>query len=125
MEGSDLMAVVFNAMTHDSAENRTGDIPSPTKRRILERTGVDINDVFQDFDVCDHSMLPKHVIEIVKAADHVEGILFLSENRMGRHADAVYDDICSAAEAFFRGAGDTGAIARQVLSEVQNAVYEV
>lgn len=122
---SQLLSIIFYALTHDSSEARIGDIPTPTKRKLKERTGVDFNQVFMDFDVADSRMVDSTAQQIVKCADHLDGLFFLGEHRVGRHADKVMDDITTEAIAYFRGAGDTGAIATQILSEIENAVYEI
>ena len=124
VDSTNMLGVVFYALVHDSAETRLGDMPSPTKAKLKKRTGIDFNEVFADFEPVEMKPTPEIQL-VVKCADHLEGVLFLSEHRVGRHSDIVHDSICTEAEAFFGGAGDTGRIARQILSEVQNAMYEI
>lgn len=118
--------VAAAALLHDADEVRAGDIPTPTKRRIKNHFGDDAFDVaLGEFALPQTGDLPPMIRVIIKCADHLESLVFLSEHRVGRHADAVMDDIAHDAEVYFSEAGEPGRIAAKLWSELQNAVYEV
>ena len=75
--------VIKAALEHDLDECITGDIPSPTKRRI-EQMGFD----FGDLEVVkkNYSRLDADSSTIVKCADLIDAIHFLQEFGTGRRA---------------------------------------
>lgn len=84
------------ALLHDQPEVITGDIPTPSKRRMVE---FDINkleaSIDSDFGDCYNqlkSLFPQ-VLAIVKLADLVEMLAFLQIEGLGRHAESVLADI--------------------------------
>lgn len=118
-------AVAYMALVHDADESRTGDIPTPTKKRMRAKFGAAFDDVLGEFDPLRGESLSAGVAVILKCADYLESILFLGEHRVGRHAEFVYDDIYADAMDYFNCNRDFGSIAIQVLSELENAVYEI
>lgn len=118
-------AIACVALVHDADEVRTGDIPTPTKKRMRAKFGAAFDDVLGEFDPLQGESLSAGVAVILKCADYLESILFLGEHRVGRHAETVMDDIYEDALAYFDRAGEYGVIARQILSELENAVYEI
>lgn len=115
--------VVAAAIVHDSGETRSGDLPTPTKKKLREAFGTAFDAVLAEYDIPMH--IPAHVKVILKCADYLESMTFLMEHKVGRHADAVMDDIMTDALGFFSKYGDTGRIANQVWSDLQNAAYEI
>ena len=114
------------SLKHDSSETRWGDVPSPTKKRIKDRSGLNINDLFEDFEPAPIEGMTDDIVIATKCADHIEGILFLGEHRVGRHADVAYEHIVEAANDYLMSIrSDIGDVARQVLSELQNAQYTI
>lgn len=115
--------VVAAAMVHDSGETRSGDLPTPTKKKLREAFGDAFDDVLAQYDI--PMSIPAHVKTILKCADYLESMSFLIEHKVGRHADAVMDDIMADAFEFFDRAGEVGRVAQQVWSDLQNAAYEI
>lgn len=82
--------VMKMAMEHDLDEIKTGDVPTPAKRR-LQAKGLDM---YSEFDGCKrYTKLPGEFSKIVKAADVLESAWFLEENKVGRHSEHVYTNI--------------------------------
>lgn len=118
--------VAAAALLHDADEVRTGDIPTPTKKRIKSHFGCDAFDVaLGEFALPHTGGLPPAIHTIIKCADYLESLVFLAEHKVGRHADAVMDDIGHDADTYFTQAGEAGAVAASLWSELQNAVYEI
>lgn len=119
-------SVAGAALVHDADEVRGGDIPTPTKKRIRQHFGDDAFDVaLGEFALPHIANLPPIIRTIIKCADYLESMYFLSEHKVGRHADAVMDDIIRDADAYFSKAGEPGLVAAKLWSELQNAVYEI
>jgi 5'-deoxynucleotidase YfbR-like HD superfamily hydrolase len=116
-------SVVAAAIVHDSGETRSGDLPTPTKKKLRRAFGEAFDDILAEFDI--PLSLPPSVKTILKCADYLESMIFLMEHKVGRHADVVMDDIMSDAFAFFDRSGDPGRIAGMVWSDMQNAAYEI
>lgn len=89
------LRVLEYALTHDTPELLTGDLPSPLKQRIAEIAG-DQNPLAR----IEHEIAPE-IVElqrtlagstlayIVKLADLMDGCLFIREEGIGRHAALV------------------------------------
>lgn len=125
MEGDRCMMVMVLALYHDSAEAKTGDIPTPIKKTLRREVGAMFDNVLDQYD---HPLLgyaAGDIKTILKCADYLESMHFLSEHGLGRHADAVMADILDDALAYFATAGRPGEIANQIWSELQNAVYTI
>ena len=116
-------SVMAAAIVHDVGECRSGDIPTPTKRRLREKLGEPFDEVLDQFDV-KIDKTPQ-VKAILKCADFLESMVFLMEHKVGRHADVVMGDIMDDAFKYFAGCGDIGCMANRVWSDIQNAVYEI
>lgn len=112
------------AIVHDAGEVRTGDIPTPTKRRLRDVIGKPLDDVLDQFDF-DTGPTPPHVQQVLKCADFLESMVFLEEHQVGRHAAVVMAEIQADAEAFFEGCGEIGVIANQVWADILHAAYEI
>lgn len=111
------------SIVHDAGEVRTGDVPTPTKARLREALGSSADEVLAQFDpTLDVS---KPFKAVMKCADYLESMIFLMEHKVGRHSDAVMDDIMTHAFRHFDLVGEPGRIANQIWSEIQNAVYEI
>ena len=95
------------ALMHDIPEVFTGDLPTPFKRE-LKRRGADIEAVEDDLapgygDLADAADGTEYGM-IVKLADMMEAIWFLSENGLGVHARKVlqglYDNLYAMVEEY-------------------------
>lgn len=115
--------VMTAALVHDAGEARTGDIPTPTKKLLRKEFGAQFDDALNKFDI--PTQHGGEVKAILKCADYLDSMIFLNEHRVGRHADAVMDDIMEDAYSFFNKAGEPGRHASKIYSDVQNAVYDI
>lgn len=111
------------SIIHDAGETRTGDVPTPTKARLRDATGSVADAVFAQFDPVVHVGHEEKCV--MKCADYLESMIFLMEHKVGRHADVVMDDILTHGFRFFDLSGETGRVAGQIWSEIQNAAYEI
>ena len=86
------------ALWHDVMEVRTGDIPTPFKRAIVEANGPRALEKAEEMvDTSVHGMhrsIKNTEIEmIVKLADSIEAIQFLLDNGAGDHSRRVLDGL--------------------------------
>lgn len=83
--------ILIHAIEHDEWESAIGDIPSVAKRRGLVE------------DKTPEEYVPPTVKGIVKLADYLEALIFLThEIKMGNKAvDVVFDHLYVAAEQFY------------------------
>lgn len=122
----DVVTITAAALLHDADEVRTGDIPTPTKTRLKGASVPDLFDkAFADIAIPVMSGTVPDMEQILKCADYLESLLFLSEHRVGRHADAVLEDVTNHAFEYFRTSGEAGRHATKILSEIQGAMYEI
>lgn len=114
------------AIVHDVGETRTGDIPTPTKKRLREALGTSVDEVLGQFDstYLDNEA-PPWIKAVLKCADYLESMTFLQEHKVGRHADAVMRDISRDAAVFFNAAGDVGDHASKIWHEFMHNKYEI
>lgn len=120
---SEVARLALLSIVHDAGEVRTGDVPTPTKTRLREALGGLADNVLAQFDPV-LNIEPK-LKAIMKCADYLESMIFLMEHKVGRHADAVMDDIMTHAMRYFDLVGEPGRVSMQIWSEIQNAVYEI
>lgn len=80
------------ALMHDIDETMTGDIPSHVKKAV-KRAGLDMN------HMADFEGVPAEYAQIIKIADKIEGVYWLSEYRHGSHSNWVLSDIQQALHA--------------------------
>lgn len=113
------------SIVHDAGETRTGDVPTPTKTRLREALGSSADEVMAQFDPSRYIAVDPMDKAVMKCADYLESMIFLMEHKVGRHADAVMDDIMTHAFRHFDLVGEPGRISHQIWSEIQNAVYEI
>lgn len=118
-----LMAI---ALVHDSGECKTGDIPTPFKKELRSNLGAAFEELLDKYDpVVNMADLPPAGVAILKCADYLDSLIFLKENKVGRHADAVYQDIWRSARAYFSSHGIIGDHAVQLFREIDGAEYEI
>lgn len=84
------------ALTHDMIESITGDVPTPFKKSLNAAAGYDVvakaEDLVDREQMAQYRMIKGTVVEsIVKIADLIEAIYFLSDNGIGTHAKSVND----------------------------------
>lgn len=117
------------ALWHDMMEVRTGDMPTPFKKALEQVAGEGV--VEKAEELIDHDAMGMHrqvrgtVVEaVVKMADLLEAIKFLSENAIGRHAfdvlAGIQRDFEVAVEKYDKLFPDNNirAAAREVCSEM-------
>lgn len=98
------LRVLEYALMHDAPELLMGDLPSPLKRRIAEIAGDadPLARIEQEIapEVCERraALQGSALAYIVKLADLMDGCLFIREEGIGRHAEAV----AAKSEAAFR-----------------------
>lgn len=118
-------AIMVHALFHDSAEVITGDIPTPTKEKIRKAApAIDLDAAFSCYDV-DCGDAPHGAHAVIKCADYIETVLFLSEHQAGRHAAQVLAWIKDRANAYFMSSGRLGGVARDLMDELQNVEYHI
>lgn len=113
------------ALVHDAGECKTGDIPTPFKKELRHQFGPTFEAMLAKYDPVEALGLPAQVVVILKCADYLDSLLFLDENRVGRHANAVFDDILACAKRYFGAQGVVGALAHDLFYEISNAEYEI
>ena len=77
------------ALCHDLEEVLFGDIPTPAKRHLREKYGIEVNKLLSSmpYDL-------SHIEGIIlKTADFLDAILFLRDNGLGQHAVDVLHDV--------------------------------
>lgn len=117
-------SLVAAAIVHDSGETRSGDLPTPTKKKLREAFGTAFDEVLAQYDI--PMVIPANIKAILKCADYLESMTFLLEHKVGRHADVVMDDIMNDAFKFFDSQSDAlRRAAHCVWSDLQNAAYEI
>lgn len=113
------------ALVHDAGECKTGDIPTPAKKLMRKACGPTLDACLNQFDVEDTSGLPDPYRAVLKCADYLDSMLFLRENKVGRHANAVFDDIIASASYYFGTVGDVGDHAAQLYRDLKDVEYVI
>jgi 5'-deoxynucleotidase YfbR-like HD superfamily hydrolase len=75
--------ICYYALIHDVGEVYTGDIPTPTKAKMLQ-AGLDINNF--DMDAVMENHPSEEIKSIIKAADLIDNYLFILEHGIGSRA---------------------------------------
>jgi 5'-deoxynucleotidase YfbR-like HD superfamily hydrolase len=91
-EDSSILYILKWALRHDVPEVVCGDMPTPTKNRLLKEFGFDMEKLYDMVDPVYASLKSKISIKtkyIVKMADTIESIWFLSIHGVGSHAEFV------------------------------------
>jgi len=115
MGSADLGEVLVAALTHDLPEVLTGDMASPLKRLL----GKDFTEALHQFErrvrvlglACGGDAIHTH--QIVKIADTVEAIKYLSQNAATDHGRSVMQGLIGSLSTY-------GPVAMRVLDEVLN-----
>lgn len=93
------------AMWHDMMEVKTGDINTPVKIFLRQVAGDDVISRVEYSYSEEYEKISKEVgdtvKDIVKLADYMEALNFLSEEGKGKHADQVADGIRVAMRSHF------------------------
>jgi 5'-deoxynucleotidase len=94
LQNSHKLELLQWALSHDMIEAVTGDIPTPFKKRLNEAAGMDVvsgaEDLVDSEQMAQYRKIKGTVVEsIVKIADLIEAIYFLSDNGIGAHASSV------------------------------------
>lgn len=95
----DVDTVFMAAAMHDVSEAVTGDIPSHVKKAVMAKTGVSID------DLGDYWFHSTSISWIIKAADMIETIAWLTDNADGDHAHQVLRDVRANLVKFMGGLG--------------------
>ncbi|QIK39063.1 HD domain-containing protein [Caldichromatium japonicum] len=89
------LQVLEYALTHDTPELLTGDLPAPLKRRIAEIAGEDNplaqieSEIAPEISKRKQALAGTAFADLVKLADLMDGCLFIREEGIGRHAALV------------------------------------
>jgi len=119
------LRIVALALVHDAGECKTGDIPTPAKKLLRRELGQSFDEILNRFDVEPTEELPDEYKRVLKCCDYLDSMLFLSENKVGRHAEAVLVDILHSAGRYFAEIGDVGRQAFLMWEELKNAEYKI
>lgn len=107
---------MIEILVHDAPESRSADIPTPYKRFIKEKHGVDLGGTGSG--VCtwlqDHPVAPS-TRNILDAADLIEAYTFIFLNGMTVHGRFVANSLKSRIDSI---PGDLGAASRQVTADI-------
>lgn len=117
------LQLVALALVHDAGECKTGDIPTPAKRMLRSKLGAAFDAALAVFDVENTQLLPVPYKTVLKCADYLDSMLFLKENKVGRHADFVLEDILKSATEYFSASGEIGDHAAQLYRELSQVEY--
>ena len=111
--------VIWYALTHDLPEVLTGDLASPLKRLLGEETRGILRDLETSITYLGLPVLRvcEVVGEVVKAADLIEAIKFLDENKMTDHGAEVQADLTKQLAEM------GGPVIMQVLREILSGPY--
>lgn len=113
--------VMKAALEHDLDEVVLGDLPTPFKKEMAKR-GVKV-------DMAKMNCAPERELnpmerDVLKMADYIDAIHFLTENGVGQHANEVREGIADDLDRFLEGFPDR--IAEQyddILTKVMKELY--
>lgn len=109
------------ALEHDLSEILTGDLPTPTKRRMVE-----LGNAPDDIWPTPTRDLNETERKVLKLADIVDAIHFLEDHGVGRHATGVKDYLNSKARGVLDTMGDGQAdIVLVVIDQILNGEHQI
>ena len=98
---ADLLALLNYTLLHDTPELLLGDIPTPTKRKLVELLGgadplaeLEII-VSPEYRAAKEQINDTYLARVAKLADLADAIVFLSQEGMGSHASVVHQKLLS------------------------------
>ncbi|MEN8139802.1 MAG: YfbR-like 5'-deoxynucleotidase [Thermodesulfobacteriota bacterium] len=104
LSDSDRLKMVEYCAWHDTPELLMGDLPSPLKRKIEALTGKDnpLEDIERELApwLYEHkALLSEEVLIIVKIADLIDALVFISHEGLGKHAQVVKEGLAECLTA--------------------------
>lgn len=97
-----MIAIVFDALSHDAAEARLGDVPTPTKKHIAEGYGhleSETTSALHRARNVAHGAHPAWIGHLVGFCDLLEAAVFLSIEGVGARAREIARDLRIRVEA--------------------------
>lgn len=93
---ADLLALLNYTLLHDTPELLLGDIPTPTKRKLIELLGgadpvAALEEAISpEYRAAKTAISGTYLVRVAKLADLADAIIFLSQEGMGSHASVVH-----------------------------------
>jgi len=90
VDGFTRLNVMQCAMYHDIAEGITGDVLAVTKSRLNGEVNALEKELIDGMEGAKPPADPSYYVKkIVKAADRIEALVFITENGVGRHSEKI------------------------------------
>lgn len=111
--------IIKYALDHDLDEIFTGDIPTPAKERL---------NIGRSYNGKSYGNLSSEEAMVVKLADMIDGLYFIIDNQIGRHAHIVTESMISKYEQYCDLIAGTHAhivkAANKITNQITCEVYE-